>query len=95
MSAMLDHVMDEIRKLSLEELQSLQRQLIDEVHLKVVPLTQKTDLMSENSTRSSLVIPQAYRRKPEEIEATLLTVFSPEQLASMKDVDLSNLGPGN
>src|SRR4051812_38780701 len=95
MSAMLDHMMDEIKKLSLEELLTLQRQLINEVQVKVVPATQYSGPLSEKPAQRSLVVPQAYRRKPEEVEATLLAVFGPEQLEAMKDVDLGNLGPGS
>ena len=54
-----------------------------------------SETLSEKPTQRTLVIPQAYRRKPEEVEATLLAVFGPEQLAAMKDVDLTNLGPGS
>ncbi len=96
MSAMLDHVMSEIKELSLEELLTLQRHLIDEVQVKVVPATQTSSgTMPVKPTQRSLVVPQAFRRKPEEVEATLLAVFGPEQLEAMKDVDLTNLGPGS
>ncbi len=97
MSAMLDHVLNEIKKLSLEELLTLQRHLIDEVQgkVKVVLANPSSGTMPEKPTQRPLVVPQAYRRKPEEVEATLLAVFGPEQLAAMKDVDLSNLRPGS
>ena len=96
MSAILDQILNQIKALPLEELLTLQRQVIDEVQIKAVSATQiSSGTLVEKPSRRPLVVPQAYRRKPEEVEAALLAVFSPEQLAAMKDVDLSNLGSGS
>lgn len=91
MSAMLDHVLNEIKELSLEELLLLQRQIIDEVQTKVVPSIPT----SGKPSKRPLIIPQAYRRNSVDVEASLLAVFGPEQLAAMKEVDLTNLPPGS
>ncbi len=95
MSAMLDHVLNEIKELSLEELLTLQRQIIDEVQTKALPAAPETVSTPAKPSQRSLVIPQAYRRNPVDVEASLLAVFGPEQLAAMKEVDLTNLPPGS
>lgn len=97
MSAMLDHVLNEIKELSLEELLTLQRQLIDEVQTKAIPVTSEPAALPSNPSQPirTLMVPHSYRRNPEEVEAALLAVFGPEQLAAMKDVDLTKLPPGS
>jgi hypothetical protein len=95
MSARLDRVLNEIKELSFEELLTLQRQIIDEVQTKAVPTAPEAATTPDKASQPPLIIPQAYRRNPEDVEASLLAVFGPEQLAAMKDVDLSNLPPGS
>jgi hypothetical protein len=92
MSAMLDRVLNEIKELSFEELLMLQRQIIDEVQTKAVP---EASTPPGKPGQRPLNIPQAYRRNPAEVEASLLAVFGPAQLAAMKDVDLTHLPPGS
>ncbi len=90
MSARLEHVLNEIKELSFDELLMLQRQIIDEVQTKAVPTTPPG-----KPGQRTLNIPQAYRRNPDEVEASLLAVFGPAQMAAMREVDLSNLPPGS
>ncbi|NWJ98601.1 MAG: hypothetical protein HXX20_22855 [Chloroflexi bacterium] len=94
MSIILERVLSEIKELSFEELLTLQKQIIDEVRTKAAPIEATLSTPTKPSLRP-LNIPEAYRRKPEEVEALLVAVFGSEQLAVLEKVDLSNLPPGS
>ncbi len=91
MSADLEIVLAKVHQLNLEELLTVQEQIIRQVRVKVVP----PEIVNKVRSEQRVQIPGAYQFSSQEIETELAEVFSPEELAIMDKVDLNNLPVGS
>lgn len=92
MSSKLDEILPAVEELSVEELWSLQERVLNRLRAKTTTSTNGNGQTKEAKLPDKhVVIPGAYRRSPEKIEAFLATIFTPEELARMGKTDFSKL----
>lgn len=91
MGSDLEVFAEKIRGLSVEQLLSLQEEIINELRAK----TQKNNGTNKRKeAQSTQRVSGFYRPSTEEIEAELAEIFTPEELAEVEATDLSNLPQG-
>ncbi len=91
MSVELDLILSNIKKLSVEELTTIQETVAAELR------QQAESILAPSQYKASplrIRLPHAYQVTAEEIEASLAAIFTPEELAQLGKTDFSKLPTG-
>lgn len=92
--AELELILEKLDSLSLDELLTVQEKITSQLRLKIRPETAPIINQPEPPLPSSA--PETYQPPTtDETEADLSEIFTPEELAAMVEVDLSNLQPAS
>ncbi len=99
MSVNLEQVLSQVRNLGVSELLTIQETITQELRRKTdptQPVPDPTPTVEAGATSAPrrIHLPHAYRRTPEEIEASLAAIFTPEELAQIGTTDFSKLPIG-
>jgi hypothetical protein len=86
----IEELRSKLKQLSVNELLSLQSEIITELHQKTA-VTPATPAQTAKPLTLLDLIPGAYRPTKAQIEAHLAAVFTKEELAEADKVDLNNL----
>src|SRR5438105_705147 len=86
MSAELELLVSKVKKLSIEELLTIQETIITELRHKT--MLENPVISTNLPGNTSIFLPKL---SPQEIEAELAEIFTPEELAEINAVDLSKL----
>lgn len=90
--AELDLILEKLDSLSLDELLTVQEKITSQLRLRIRP---ETTVATHNQPEPPLPssVPGTSQPAADETEADLSEIFTPEELAAMVEVDLSNLQP--
>ncbi len=94
MSVDLDLVLSKVKSFSVEDLLTIQETVGRELRQKITHALSTEEIVMIGQPDNSAKASALYRRTPEEIEAHLAAIFTPEELAEIDRVDLSNLPSG-